>query len=149
LAERLASDHNPELLVMKARYRDEFREAFGEAVARLAPRDRNLLRYQLLDGLTTHQIGTIYRVHRVTITRWLKKARDNLLEETRSLLIARLRVEPQEFNSIMGLIQSQLDLSLSRVLARSEVPDADIEGDLEAESASGGQDESTDPPARD
>ena len=37
-------DADPELALLRARYRDAFRAAFGHAVARLSPRERTVLR---------------------------------------------------------------------------------------------------------
>jgi RNA polymerase sigma-70 factor (ECF subfamily) len=62
-------------------------------------------------------------VHRVTITRWLNRIKENLLEETRFGLAARLAVSGEELESIMRLIQSQLHVSIRGMLG--EEPDAD------------------------
>ena len=40
--------------------RTQFKGAFAEAMATLTTRERNILRHQVLDGLTLDQIGAIY-----------------------------------------------------------------------------------------
>jgi RNA polymerase sigma-70 factor (ECF subfamily) len=75
-------------------------------------RDKNVLRYVVLDGLTGEEVARIHRVDRSTISRWLAKARQRLLQGTRRRLIARLRIDRQRFDSLMGLIASRLDVSL-------------------------------------
>jgi RNA polymerase sigma-70 factor (ECF subfamily) len=105
-----------ELSLIKRRYQAEFKAAFEEAVASLAPRQRNLLRQQLVDELSVDEIAAIYRAHRVTIARWLAKARKDVWTATRKALAAQLELSPSELEAALREIRSQLDLSLSRVL---------------------------------
>jgi RNA polymerase sigma-70 factor, ECF subfamily len=114
LAERAAGDL--EIDHLKRRYRSEFREAFTAALEALEARPRNLLRQHYLDGLTMEAIGAIYRVHRITVVRWMQQAREGLAKETRRELGARLRVDRSELESILRLIESQLDVSLRAFL---------------------------------
>lgn len=107
---------DPELQVMKARYRAEFSKAFEESIASLSSRDRNILRLHLVDGLTVDQVGSFYRVHRATATRWLAKVRSDLLRETRKRMQGALQVDGSELDSVMRLIQSRLDVSVQRML---------------------------------
>lgn len=111
-----ADEDDPELRFMKEAYRAAFREAFAEAAGALTSRERNLFRLQLDGGLTVEQLGEVYGVHRATVTRWLTKARRRLLEETRRGLQRRTGVAPGELDSLMGLIQSRLDVSVRRLL---------------------------------
>lgn len=109
-------DDDPVLAELKARYRSELADAFRQSLAELIPRDRTLLRYQMIDGLTIDEIGSIYRVHRATAARWMVGIRDKLVEETRGRLAAKLGVDTQEAASIVRLVQSQLDVSVIRHL---------------------------------
>jgi RNA polymerase sigma-70 factor, ECF subfamily len=111
----LAGD--PELAHLKERYRDELRTAIGEAIAQLPPRDRLLLKYHYIDNLGIDRIGAIYNVHRATAARWLGAAREALAERAHRLLGARLGVTTSELRSIARLVESQLDLSIRRLLA--------------------------------
>ena len=115
---RFASpEDDPELAHMKQLYRDEFKLAFHAALDALEVRERNVLRHQVLDGLSIDAIGALYGVHRATAARWLARAREKLLLGTRNELRERLSVSREEFESIVGMIQSRLDVSLRRVLA--------------------------------
>jgi len=109
-------DEDQELAYLKQLYRREFKDAFKEALDTLAPRDRNVLRYNVLKGLNIEQIGAIYRVHRATVARWIAHARELLLHRTRELLSRRVRVSNDELESILRLIESQMDVSLHRCL---------------------------------
>jgi RNA polymerase sigma-70 factor (ECF subfamily) len=116
LAEAISPNEDQELAYLKAHYRREFKVAFEEALSGLAPRQRALLRYQLVDGLSIDDLGVIYGVHRATAARWLEKVRAELLDGTRERLIRGIKVGPAELDSIMQLIQSQLDVSIQRIL---------------------------------
>lgn len=112
-----------ELSLFRQRYQADFKVAFEQAVVALAPRQRNLLRQQLVDGLSVDEIAAIYRAHRVTIARWLAKARKDVWSETRKALANRLKISPSELEAALREIRSQLDLSLSRVLKSSSPGD--------------------------
>jgi RNA polymerase sigma-70 factor (ECF subfamily) len=113
-----AAQLDPELAYVKRRYQLEFREAFTEALGRLSTRQRNVLRHHFVHRLRLDEIAGIYRVHRATVARWIADARKQLLENTRSALERQLAVNSQEFESIVRLVQSELDLTVSRLLKK-------------------------------
>ncbi|MCC6748898.1 MAG: sigma-70 family RNA polymerase sigma factor [Deltaproteobacteria bacterium] len=111
-------EEDPELGLLKRFYRSEFKEAFAEALASLPPRELVVLQQHYLDGLTTYQLGELYRVHQTTVARWLTKARDTLLAQTRETLMQRLRVGDEECESILRLITSHFEITLQFFLDR-------------------------------
>lgn len=106
-----------ELDHLRARYRDAFRAAFVAALAGLDARDRNLLVQHHLDGVTTEQLGALYRIHRVSVSRRLAHARRTILAETRARLMHELALSAGECDSVMRLVRSQFDLTLRRIAA--------------------------------
>jgi RNA polymerase sigma-70 factor, ECF subfamily len=94
------------------------KRAFAGAIAGLAPRERTFLRHATCDGLTLDQIAATYQVHRATVARTLKAARERMLAETRAGVIAELGIDPAQLHSALAVLDSKLDLSLSRVLRR-------------------------------
>lgn len=112
----MAADDDPELAQIKARYAAPFREAFGEALTALSPRDRNVLRLVYREGVTVEQVALMYGVHRVSVSRWLQDTRRELLEGTRGRLRDRLRLDESELASLTRLCLSQIDVSLDRLL---------------------------------
>lgn len=113
----------PEEDYLKRVYSDAFKKAFQRALTGLDHKQRNLLRYYYIDGLTVEQIGGIYRVHKATISRRLGEIRELLLTETRNSLIRELDVGRTEFDSIMRLIQSRMDVSIVRFLKPEDEPE--------------------------
>lgn len=111
----LAGD--PEMRLLAARFRQDFRAAFADAVAALVPDERQLLRLHFLDGLTLGRIGALRGVDKSTVSRWLAQARARLFDETRHLLRLRLGLREGELDSLMRLVRSQLDeVSVVRLL---------------------------------
>lgn len=113
---------DPVLEELKGKYRAELANAFRAALAELPARERTLLRYQLIDGLSIDEIGAIFRVHRATAARWLAKLRDDLVEKTRSTMAIALGVDTEEAASIVRLVHSQLDISVIRHLGPPAKP---------------------------
>ena len=83
----------------------------------LEARARNVLRLSYVDRLSIDQIGTMYGTHRATAARWLSQARDDLMEQTRARLADRLKLTQSDLNSLLGALQSNLDISIERLLA--------------------------------
>lgn len=117
--DQLVSD-DPELDYLRQRYAEDFRAAFVDALRGLPLEQRNVLRLHLLDGLNIDRIGQLHDVHRATAARWLASARESLAKETQRLLQARLQVSRSEFESLLRLVRSDLDVSLCRILAEDD-----------------------------
>ncbi len=116
LSDLAAAGQSPELAHLKRTHSALFKEAFEHAFGALAPEDRSLLRMHLLDGLSIDELGPVFGVHRATAARRIVKAKELIWEKTRDELSARLRLGEGEFESLMGVLLSQLDLSIARVL---------------------------------
>ncbi len=113
--DRLLEEQAPvdgELHGMKEAYSAAFRVAFKAALGTLEPTERNLLRQHYLDGLTMEHIGALHAVHRVTVHRWIDRARATLAERTRANMAGALGLRDAEVKSVLRLIQSRLDVSL-------------------------------------
>jgi RNA polymerase sigma-70 factor (ECF subfamily) len=94
-----------------------FAAAFVAAMGALDERQRTLLRYRFVDGLTVEQIAEVYGVHRATTHRHLNEARDALSGATEREVRARLTIDASEVASLRRLIISQLEVSVARLLA--------------------------------
>lgn len=112
LLQQLVGSSNPGSEYAKRLYRQEFDRAFEGALQALPDRDRTLLRQHYVDGLTIDELGSLYRVHRSTAARLVVRARLLVLEATRARMMSQLDVQPQELDSIMRMIRSQIEISL-------------------------------------
>jgi RNA polymerase sigma-70 factor, ECF subfamily len=107
----------PGLAELRARYRSHFKEALPRAIAALSPQDRALLRYHYLDGLTFDQMAKIHGVHRSTSSRAVERACTQLVDHIRRAMRDALRVSDAELDSLVELVRSQLDFSLTGYFA--------------------------------
>ncbi len=114
----LAPALDAELAYVQSRYRGELNDAFKAALTALSPQQRNVLRLHLVKGLTIDQIGAVLRVHRSTAARWLSDVRTAIFDGARRRVNERLRLAPGEFDSLVRMLHSQLDVSVARLLLR-------------------------------
>jgi RNA polymerase sigma-70 factor (ECF subfamily) len=111
-----APGHDVDLELFKRHYRQEFLHALRNAFSALSTEQRSLLRRYFVDGLSTIELGKLFGVDQSTASRKLKKAREAVYEETKRFLQERLGLSSQEFKSLVAIVESQLDLSLSQFL---------------------------------
>ncbi|MCP4444590.1 MAG: sigma-70 family RNA polymerase sigma factor [Myxococcales bacterium] len=109
-----------QLQYMKELYRSAFRDAFKNSIGELEDRLANVLRHYYLDEMTLEDIGSLYRVHKTTVMRWVNKAHAELEVKTKSRMIAHLQLSASEVESVLRLIQSGIQLGLASVLAPGE-----------------------------
>jgi RNA polymerase sigma-70 factor (ECF subfamily) len=114
--ERMLSGDDPERDLLRAHSRQVLSEALQAALAALSERERALLRLHHLHGLTMDRIATMYREPRSSVARHVAQARERLLKLTRRELATRLKLDRNELESLLGLVQSRLDLSLHRLM---------------------------------
>jgi RNA polymerase sigma-70 factor (ECF subfamily) len=108
----------PEVAFIKDQYRGEFERAFGEALSALDDRGRTLMRLHLVSGVSVEGIGKMYNVSQSTASRWLAAAREAVQAHVERLLSDRLKLARSEMASLAGLVASQLDVSMSRILRK-------------------------------
>jgi RNA polymerase sigma-70 factor, ECF subfamily len=112
-----AAGPSPEILYMKGELRRELEVAVQEALQGLEDRERLVLRLFLVSGMTLKAIAKTFGVTQQTVSRWLQKARDSVLADVRRALVERLKLPSDEVMSMIRLVASQLDVSISRLLA--------------------------------
>ncbi len=116
LLERPAPGDPPELAVLKRRHSKDFAQAFTAAVAALDSRERNLLRLSIVDRVSAEALGVLYGVHKSSAARWVGAAREKLVLQTRRSLAAQLKLTDSQVDSLIGAVQSQVEVSINRLL---------------------------------
>lgn len=104
-----------ELAYMKKTYGEAFQRAFRTALAGLAAKDRLLLKQRFRHHLGVEDLGRLHGVNAGTISRWVAAARDALAKGTREAMMAELGVAKDDVSSILRLIDSQIEVTLSTV----------------------------------
>lgn len=112
----------PELALLKAHYKAELEASIRAALAALPDKERSLLLLHLVNGSTLPQLAAMQGVSRATVARWLASAREALFEGTRRGLVERLDLSPSEYDSLVALVRSQLEVSV--VAAMEDSPAA-------------------------
>lgn len=119
LAALLDPTASPEVRVLAARLGVDLKAAMQAAIAAQPARTRAVLRLYYADGHGVEEIGRVYRVHASSVSRWLAKARADILARTRAELCARLAVSPSEVDSLLGHAAS-VEISMASLLARTQ-----------------------------
>jgi RNA polymerase sigma-70 factor (ECF subfamily) len=108
---------DPELALLKARYRAALQQALHTAFAALEPQERVILRQRFVDGLSIDHLAPLHGFHRATAARRLATARARLLSETVRELKLSHAIPSNELKSLLRLVRSELSLSLRSLMA--------------------------------
>jgi RNA polymerase sigma-70 factor (ECF subfamily) len=109
---------DPELDYLKSRYAPQVSEAFRATLAALSPEERNLLGHYYLDALPSDTIAKLYRVDASTIRRRLTRLRQKILDQTHLLLSEQLGLAGADADSLLALVASRIEVSVSQHLKR-------------------------------
>lgn len=109
-------DDDPELQYLKRKYRSEIKDSFEQAALTLSAEDRNALREYYVHGLNIDQIAELRGIHRSTAARRVSSARDAVLKATRRVLMERTGLGRDELESLVRLVESQMHVTVERVL---------------------------------
>lgn len=115
----IAPGNDPELSIIRDRFKGSVDVAMRAALGKLSDRSRALLRYQVVDGWNVDRVGALYGVHRATAARWVAAAREELGTLIRTEVAAQLAIDLDEVDSIVRMVQSRLDVSLERLIGES------------------------------
>jgi RNA polymerase sigma-70 factor (ECF subfamily) len=109
----VAAEEDLEIAYLKRIYGAVFQEALREALDALAAADRLLLKQRFRHGLSIDELAAMQGVHASTASRRVSDARSRLVGATRDGMMRRLQVGRAEVSSILRLIQSEIEVSLS------------------------------------
>lgn len=119
LAEHFAgTTPDPQLEALKRRYLAEFKTALQSAIDSLTSEQRNLLVHYYIDGLSTTKLAVMFSINQSTVSRRISETRSDIYEKTRQQLRKKMCLSDSEFIDLSRMVQSQLDLSLSRILRK-------------------------------
>jgi RNA polymerase sigma-70 factor (ECF subfamily) len=122
---RIASEIDPEFLLLEQIHRKQFRSALHAALKDLRPEQRNSLRCHYILGMTIDQMAEVLGIHRATAARRIGQARDMLLQFTREHLRQDLGADTDELDSVLRRAQGQSSLSVERLLNEAGLGDAE------------------------
>ncbi|HEX3475262.1 MAG TPA: sigma factor-like helix-turn-helix DNA-binding protein [Kofleriaceae bacterium] len=117
-----ATATDPELHVMKREHRASFKQELEAAIQDLSSRQRMVLRLHLVERLGIDAIAAVCSIHRATAARQIALAKETLAIRVRLRLVTRWKVSEPDLPALKSLVDSQLDLSLQRLLAGDGSP---------------------------
>jgi RNA polymerase sigma-70 factor (ECF subfamily) len=120
IADRLGERDDADLQLLRKRHVARFQQALEESIASLTDREKTLLRFSFIDGLSIDALASLYQVHRATAARWLVQIRARLFDGIQAQFALELRTSSSEFRSLFGAIRSHLRISLSRFLGTGD-----------------------------
>lgn len=97
---------DPEFYWMRQLYTENFERILSENLLALPVRDRNLLKAQVVHGMSLEEMARVWSVHRATVARWLRAARLGLLGSVRDGLQVQAGLSESEVDSVLNLIRS-------------------------------------------
>jgi RNA polymerase sigma-70 factor (ECF subfamily) len=121
-AEAPARRLDPERAFVGAHAAPAVTDALRAAFTSLSSKQRALLRLRHGGGVTDEKIARMYGVHQTTATRWIAAAHEAVGDAVRKHLAAQLHLGGAELDSLLGEVQSRLDLSLTALLRTSVGP---------------------------
>ncbi|HEY0193645.1 MAG TPA: sigma-70 family RNA polymerase sigma factor [Kofleriaceae bacterium] len=107
---------DPEVAMLRQRYMPEIDGALRRSIAALEPKERLLLHFYYVDGLTLSKIAGLERVGTSTIFRRLTAATQAVLSSLRHELSDKLQLGANSLDSLLRHVRDDIDLSLSQVL---------------------------------
>jgi RNA polymerase sigma-70 factor (ECF subfamily) len=110
---------NAERLSMKGELRPAFEEAVAEALGRLKPRERLIVKLYVVSGMRLEAISKSLGVTRQAVSKVFHRSREAILSDVERSLKQRLGLSKEELSSVMRVVASRLDLSISRVLGNA------------------------------
>jgi len=108
--------------LLKLRYRDTFNRALAVALRKLPSRERLILRMNLVEHVSTTQIAALYRVSQPTVSRWIQRSAKSIFAAVKNLVCDELAIDTRELESLLLLVRSQIDITLSHATGNSSFP---------------------------
>ena len=120
-----ATNNQPELALLRAKYAPELETALRAALAELEVRPRVMLRLHYVERWSLERLAAFYEISRATAARRLAAARKELYDGTKRHLEERVGVTSSEFASIAALVGAELEVSVIRLLREDEPQEAE------------------------
>jgi len=108
---------DPELLMVKERYGEEFGKALEAAFLRLTTRIRTILQLYFLEGVSAGQIAQSYGTSTRTVQRWIVSAQNGIVDEVRAAMTKRYQLSNSQLDSLFGAVETEMVAALRRVFA--------------------------------
>lgn len=104
---------DPDIALLQRKYGAVFEAALREAFTQLDAEERSALKLSYAEGLNLEGVARALGISRATAGRRVLSGREKVREATLSLLQVRIQATPTELASLLQVVRSKLELSLS------------------------------------
>ncbi len=113
----------PEVVLFRHRYGPDLQRALEEVLDAAPPLHRTVLYLYFVGDATVGKIGDTLGVSQSTASRWIARARQDVLAGLKALLSDRLNVSAEDVEALARSLGSRVDLSIEKVLDGTESRD--------------------------
>jgi RNA polymerase sigma-70 factor (ECF subfamily) len=124
LAQEFSRASELEATVIKLQCRDAINRALCIALSQLPRRERLILRMNLVEKVSTTRIAAMYKVSQPTVSRWIQRSARAIQETVKVLVCDELDIDARELDSLLQLVRSQIEITISRGSSLGSPPSA-------------------------
>jgi RNA polymerase sigma-70 factor (ECF subfamily) len=110
--------------LLKLQCRQAINRALCIALRQLPRRERLILRMNLVEKVSTTRIAAMYKVSQPTVSRWIQRSAQTIHETVKELVCDELDVDTRELESLLSLVRSQIEITISQGSAIGTPPSA-------------------------
>jgi RNA polymerase sigma-70 factor (ECF subfamily) len=113
LIDRFSQFTEQETTLMKLRYRETFNRALSIALRQLPSRERLILRMNLVERVSTTRLAALYKVSQPTVSRRIQRSAKAIFATVKDLVCDELDIDTRELESLLLLVRSQIEITIS------------------------------------
>lgn len=124
LVQQFSQADEIEAAILKLQCRETINRALSVALRQLPRRERLILRMNLVEKVSTTRIAAMYKVSQPTVSRWIQRCVRTIRETVDDLVCDELDIDARELESLLLLVRSQIELTISQGSALGSLPPA-------------------------
>ena len=114
LVQQFSQANELEATLLKLQCREAINRALCVALRQLSRRERLVLRMNLVEKVSTTRIAAMYKVSQPTISRWIQRSARTIHETVKELVCDELEIDTRELASLLSLVRSQIEITISQ-----------------------------------
>jgi RNA polymerase sigma-70 factor, ECF subfamily len=114
LVQQFSQARELEATLLELQCREAINRALSVALRQLPRRERLILRMNLVEKVSTTRIAAMYKVSQPTVSRWIQRSARTIHETVKELVCDELEVDTRELESLLSLVRSQIEITISR-----------------------------------
>jgi RNA polymerase sigma-70 factor (ECF subfamily) len=114
LAQEFSLASEVETTLHKLQCRDVINRALCIALRQLSRRERLILRMNLVEKVSTTRVAAMYKVSQPTVSRWIQRSARTIYDTVKELVCDELDIETRELDSLLSLVRSQIEITISQ-----------------------------------